>query len=88
MWQQFKSKLGQIAAVLIGLLAALFLIERSQKQGLEEQLLNKDSIDKDKELKDQQAVLEQDNKQVEQQAEQEKKAPMSQDEALDTLNKL
>lgn len=85
-WQNFKSKLGTVAAVVIGILTLAFLLEKSQKEGVEEKLLNKDSEDKDKELKDQQTALEQQNKQIQQQAEQEKKQPITEQEALDTLN--
>jgi hypothetical protein len=88
MWQSIKAKLTDILAVAVGILAALFFLEKSEKDSAEAKDLTQVAADKDKELQDQQAVLEQNTKQVEQQAAQEEKAPMTQQESLDELNKL
>ena len=88
MWEKFKNSLGVVVAAIIGLLSLLFIIERDQKESVEEKLLNKDVADKDVLLKQQQTELQQDSVKAEQQATEEKKAPMTQDETTDMLNKL
>lgn len=87
-WANFKQKLGAVIAVVIGILALMFLTEKSEKEKAEETLLNKDTADKDKELDQQQTVLEQDNTKIQQQANQEKDQKLTQNETTDFLNKL
>lgn len=88
MWQKFKNSLGVVAAALIGILGLLFMIEKNQKEGVEEKLLNKDTKDKDDELKQQQDALAQDSQKAEDAATKEKEQTPSQQEILDDLNKL
>lgn len=87
-WDNFKNKLGTILAVVIGLLTLGFFFERNQKENLESELLNKDVKDKDKELKEQGDALEAKNKQIAQQAVQEKSRPMTEQETVEFLNRI
>jgi hypothetical protein len=86
-WDSFKSKLGAIAASLIGLLAVLFFVEKKEKEDAEAKLVNATVDVKDKELADQQAAIEADTKQVQAQGEAAKAKEPSEQELIDFLNR-
>jgi hypothetical protein len=88
LWNTIKSKLVLAGAAVIALLAFLFLVEKSQKDSAEEKLLNAQADSKDKELKDQQTALEQQDKTIVAEGEKEKATPLTQDETVEMLDKL
>lgn len=88
LWTSIKEKLGILAAVLLGVFVALFAIERKQKEAAEVKLTEADTDQKDKDLAAQQDAIAQQTVQIEKQAEEEKKQPMTEQQTVDFLNKI